>query len=73
MRKSGVGPDPRNHGAWSKIKKTLCQNEADVKFQMDINSHISITEHTQGPGVTQCPLEIFTSASFWQRGTTALF
>ena len=28
---------------------TLCQNEADVKFQMEIDSHISLTE--QGVGV----------------------
>ncbi len=31
---------------------TLCQNEADVKFQMDIDSHISITEQAGKIGLT---------------------
>ncbi len=53
---------------------TLCQNEADVKCQMDIDSHISLTEQAGKIRLTELSiseLEIsignYTSASFWQR------
>ncbi len=36
---------------------TLCQNEADVKFQMDIDSHISFTEQTGKIRLTEAILQ----------------
>ena len=59
---------------------TLCQNEADVKCQMDIDSHISLTEQAgKNQGGLIFPawslnetwwsisMEHFSSASLWQR------
>ncbi len=33
------------------VGTTICQNEADVKCQMDIDSHISLTLNKQGKSV----------------------
>ncbi len=41
------------------VGTTLCQNEAEVKFPMDIDHLISVT----------MSIEKFTSVSFWQRVT----
>ena len=65
---------------------TLCQNEADVKCQMDIDSHISLIEQagkirltelsliaaafSVGDDLVEISLGNYTSASFWQRVTT---
>ena len=39
-----ITDDPYNQSLKAAVLVTLCQNEADVKFQMDIDSHISFTE-----------------------------
>ena len=44
---------------------TLCQNEAEVKCQMDIDCHISLTEQA-GKFWRSMSMEIFSSASFWR-------
>ncbi len=57
---------------------TLCQNEAEVKCQMDIYSHISLTEQAGKISLISpawsvdeiwcsISLDIFSSASLWQR------
>ncbi len=58
----------------------LCQNEAEVKFQMDIDQNISPTEKAGAMRLIglatlgeKIPIEIhycsFTSETFWQRVT----